>query len=588
MRDSSCAGEAGLEDLIRQVRDLEIRVRNLERNASATPAAGATAEAEFNSAPVQADAAPALDQTAALIPVFGKALLAIAAAYLLRALAEARVLPLPVCIGAGILYSFFWLFMAARAASGRRAVAMVHGATSAMVLAPLLWESTVRFSALPAQAAAASLVGYAAFGLLISWRKNLNMVAWITTLTALATAAVLLMATRNLPPFTAAVLAMAAAVELSACFNHWLSERWFAAILSDFSVLLLTYIAARPGGIPEGYAPLAAAFVLAAQLSLLAIYLGSTVIRTLVREYTMTVFETAQCVAAFLICLGGVLRVYRGDHPAALSAGLFLLACGAGCYLIAYLVLERKTLSHRNFHIYSVFALALVVSGSRILLDGAALALVWGAAGVVSVWLGKKNGKETLEWHGLAYLLLLSASSGLVSWCGARLLGAQTAWTSPGVAGWITAGALWLAYAFAGHGVPESGSSWSVQARTLLLAAGALWSAAGLAAAASTAACAAWAGEANAAAACATLRTAVLTCLALAGAWAGTRWQRRELGWLVYPVMVFTAYKLLVQDFPESHKLGLVASLLLYGGTLVILPRILQSSNRPAVDGPSR
>ena len=51
--------------------------------------------------------------------------------------------------------------------------------------------------------------------------------------------------------------------------------------------------------------------------------------------------------------------------------------------------------------------------------------------------------------------------------------------------------------------------------------------------------------------------------------------------------MVFTAYKLLVQDLQESHKLGLFASLLLYGGTLMVLPRILQTT-RSAADAPSQ
>jgi hypothetical protein len=562
-------------------------VRNLETNSGMTPIPMAPALADSSLASVEIAAAPALNETAALIPIFGKALLAIAAAYLLRALAEARVVPLPVCIGAGILYSFFWLLMAARAAPGRRAVAMVHGATSALVLAPLVWESTVRFAALPAPAAAASLLGYAAFGLVISWRKNLDVVAWITTLTALAMASALLMATRNLPPFTAALLAIAAAVELSACFNHWLRERWAAAVLSDLSVLLLTYIAARPGGVPEGYAPIAAAEVLAAQLALLAIYLGSTVVRTLVREFTITAFETAQCAAAFLICLDGVLRGYRGDHIATTAAGLFLLGCGAGCYTIAHLVLERRTLSHRNFHIYSFFALVLVLSGSRTLWDGAALAAAWGGAGVACVWLGKRTGKATLEWHGVVYLLLLAAASGFVSWCGARLLGKDMGWTSPGLAGWIAAGALLAAYASAGRNILPSGATWDVRVRALVLTAGAFWCAAGLGAAAAAAACSAALGEVRAAAICSTLRTAVLTSLAVAGAAIGKRWQRRELIWLAYPLMVFTAYKLLAQDFQESHKLGLFASLLLYGSALVILPRILQTT-RSAADGPSQ
>jgi hypothetical protein len=587
MQDASGAGEPGLEELIRQVRDLQSRVSSLEESSALRPPPVAPALAGSRPAAAERAVVPALHETAALVPVLGKALLAIAAAYLLRALAEARVLPLSVCIGAGILYSFFWLLMAAREAPGRRAVAMVYGATSALVLAPLLWESTVRFEALPASIAAVSLIGYTAFGLVISWRKNLDMVAWITTLTGLSTATALLLATRNLPPFTAAVLAIAAAVELSACFNHWLRERWLAAVLSDLSVLLLTYIAARPGGVPEGYASIAPAEVLAAQLALLAIYLGSTIVRTLVREFTITGFETAQCVATFLICLEGVLRVHRGDRVAATAAGLFLLTCGAACYTIAYLVLERKTSSHRNFHIYSLFALVLVLSGSRTLLDGAVLAAAWGAAGVAGVWLGQKSGKATLEWHGIVYLLFLAASSGIASWCGARFLGKEIGWVSPGLAGWIAAGALLLAYASAGKSAPRSGTFWDIHVRPLALATGALWCAAGLGVAAATAICLAAAGEVRTAAICPTLRTAVLTCLAVALAWAGKRWQRPELSWLVYPLMVFTAYKLLVQDLQESHKLGLFASLLLYGGALMVLPRILQTT-RSAVDAPSQ
>ncbi len=584
MQDSSDAGQPGLEELIRQVRDLQTRVRNLEMNSGIAPAPATPVLAAAGTSEPQVSVVPELGQTTAMIPVFGKALLAIAAAYLLRALAEARVLPLPVCVGAGILYSFIWLFMAARAAPERRGVAMVHGATSALILAPLLWESTVRFAALPATVAAASLIGYATFGLLISWRKNLDMVAWITTLTALATATALLLATKDLPPFTAAVLATAAVVELSACFNHWLRKRWVPALLSDLLVLLLTYIAARPQGVPEGYAPITTVEVLAAQIALLGIYLGSTAVRTLLREYTITVFESAQCVAAFLICLDGVLRVYRGDRLATTAAGLFLLACGAFCYAIAHVVLANKVLSHRNFHIYSAFALGLALSGSRILLNGTPLAAIWGAAGVLCVWLGKRSGKAMLEWHGLVYLLFLAISSGFLSWSGARLLGTGTGWVSPGLEGWIAAGALVLAHGSASISVLPIGASWDAKVRTVALAAGAVWCAAGFGAAVVAVACMAVAGEARAAAACATLSTAVLTCLTLVTAWVGRRWQRREFSWLVYPLMIFTAYKLLTQDLQESHKLALFVSLLLYGGALVLLPRILQGSRRTVGD----
>jgi hypothetical protein len=74
-----------------------------------------------------------------------------------------------------------------------------------------------------------------------------------------------------------------------------------------------------------------------------------------------------------------------------------------------------------------------------------------------------------------------------------------------------------------------------------------------------------------------TLGTAVLTVLSVALAWSGIRWQRRELVWLVYGFMALAAWKLVARDFQHEHSLALVVSLLFYGGTLIVLPRVLQN-----------
>jgi hypothetical protein len=68
----------------------------------------------------------------------------------------------------------------------------------------------------------------------------------------------------------------------------------------------------------------------------------------------------------------------------------------------------------------------------------------------------------------------------------------------------------------------------------------------------------------------------VLTLLSVALAWSGMRWERRELVWLVYGFMALAAWKLVARDFQHERNLALVASLLFYGGTLILLPRILQ------------
>jgi hypothetical protein len=45
--------------------------------------------------------------------------------------------------------------------------------------------------------------------------------------------------------------------------------------------------------------------------------------------------------------------------------------------------------------------------------------------------------------------------------------------------------------------------------------------------------------------------------------------------------MVLTGYKLVAQDLRHGETIALFASLLLYGGTLVLLPRILQKKLKP-------
>ena len=86
--------------------------------------------------------------------VLGKAMLGIAGAYLLRAVAESSSLPRLAVAAVAIVYASCGWY-------GRRertAVTGLPGATyactSALILAPMLWELTLRFKVLPAAAAA--------------------------------------------------------------------------------------------------------------------------------------------------------------------------------------------------------------------------------------------------------------------------------------------------------------------------------------------------------------------------------------------------------------------------------------------------
>ncbi len=69
-----------------------------------------------------------------------------------------------------------------------------------------------------------------------------------------------------------------------------------------------------------------------------------------------------------------------------------------------------------------------------------------------------------------------------------------------------------------------------------------------------------------------TLRTGLICGLALGLA----RWsvRRQELMWLLYPLMLYGAYRLLTEDFPHGRPTTLALSLLFYGGTLLQLTRM--------------
>jgi hypothetical protein len=558
-------GPAELDALAREVRNLARRVAELEAHmghterVAAPPAAGPI---EQRPAGVPADAA-------SLVPIVGRTLLGLAGAYLLRALTDGGSVSPRAGVAAGILYAMGWLVWAAHTPAGRRLETALHGLTSVLILSPLLWEATLRFHALSTWAAGTILVSFVIFGLAISWRKNLAIVATIATLAGLGTASALLMATHDVLPFTLAFLVIAAAVEASACLNHWLSERWLAAAAADLSVLLATWLVTNARGLPETYAPIPPRWLIGAQVGLLAIYLISTVVRTLFRGFTFTGFEIAQCAVAFTIALGGCLQLSTAAPRLAPAIGTLALAGATACYMVSLLRLQRQGACRRNLYTYSTFGILLALAGSRILFAGSADAL-WCVLAVACAGAGRFFGRMTLEVHAAVYLLLALTFSGAAQQAGALLLGSAS-WPGERQA------ALWM-------GAVAAVLAWALSDRRnstvrLTMAAAAAWASAGIAAGYLTAACHYLLGPEASQAYCATLRTAALVGMALLLAWAGSRLHYPEFSRLIYPAMILGGYRLLAQDLHEERKVALFLSLLVYGAALTVVPRLKKAAS---------
>jgi hypothetical protein len=562
--------DADLRELSRRVGDIERRLTQLENRFGDGPA---EAPAPLEIAPSGDAAIHTLEDSTAWVPVIGRSLLGIAGAYLLRALTEHQVLPLGAGVAIGLMYAVGWLFAAARTSAGHRLAAAVNGTTAVAILAPLLWETTVRFHALTSWMAALVIILFTAFGFTVSWSRNREAIAFIAALSATAMAAVLLVATRELVPFTVALLAIAAAVEISACLDHWLRERWMVALAADLAVLLVTYVVAT-GRFPEGTAPISLAKVVTLECALLAIYLGSAIVRTLVRGTVFTAFESGQSAAAFLLCMDGALQASH-SHPLAIAlvAGV-TLASSVACYLVAFAFLDRKRGGGRNFYVYSTFALLLALAGSHLVLAGWTLTLAWSALAYASIAIGQRFRRTTLQWHGMLTLLLAAAMSGLAGWSAGVLLARGAPIAAPAPV-WVAACAILAACAVSVRSGLQA-RAW--QARTCFIAMSILASVVvtATASAAMMAICRGTVGHDSAGGLCATLQTLAMSGIAAALAWSSRRWRASELAWLIVPFLMATAYKILVNDLPEGETLPLFASLLLYGGTLILVPKILQ------------
>ena len=556
----------GVEELSRQICELEQRVSSLERRiAASTHESAATLETLAATPEIEL---PGFEWTASVVALAGKALLGIAGAYLLRALTEVGVLPRTVGVQAGLAYSVVWLYLAARATEQRKAATAFNALTSVLILGPLLWEANIRFQVISTWSEAAVLVAFSATALVLAWRTRNLIPPRIAIIACALFAATMLVATHDLLPFTLALLAIAAIVELAACCDRDLNERWFVAGLACLSVLLLNFIVTRPGGIPEGYAPIPLRSALIIQGLLIAIYTASTLVRTFLQHRPFTIFETLLAIAVFLIGVGGALQVSRQDLTALMVVALFALMAGAACYAISFGVLAREGDRNRNFYIYATFAMLLVIAGSRVMLSGSALPGVYLVLALASCWAGLLAEQHILQLHGGIYLLLMM-SSGL----GAQSLGqffGAAAESYPFTTAALAIAVTLLSYVAL---VRSKISRWDHWFAALVITASLLCMTAGLAV---RTLILVWPTKP---APVATLGTGVLTLLAAVLAWIGQRQSRSELIWLMCAFMAVAAYKLLSQDFRQERTLPLVVSLLLYGGTLMLLPRILRKKN---------
>jgi len=555
-----------VEHLSQRVRELERRVSTLEgQPAIETPAAPASESVTRPKSrpPETWRGFPPPNVPAGALPVFGKAVLGIAGAYLLRAVAEAgTVSKLPFLVLA-IVYTGMWVVWAVRTHAANHFASVTYAITAALILSPLLWESTVRFQVLSPVFTAAVLVAFVVLVLALAWQQNLQAIPWVATLAVVATALALITATHELVPFTAGLLAVALATEGVVCLGRRLSVRAVPAIAADFAVWLLVYVMTSPEGVPQEYRPTSASTITLMCLALLAIYGGSIGIRSFGLRHRLTIFDIVQGVVVFVLATFGTLRASPGF---AAALGVFFLLVAAVCYwgTLSWFTADEQ---NRNRRVCATYAVALVLTGSLLLFSANLQPPFLCLAAVTAALLYMGTGKLSLGMHVSLYLAAAAILSGLLTLAGNALAG--TVPSSLDASAWVVAVSAGLCYAI---GWRASTDQWKTRLLWIVPCVLVAGVAAALAVMVSVRLASA-SGTLNASR-LSVVRTVVTCSIALIFGFGGSRLKLAELLWVAYVSIAFGTLKLLFEDLRFGNAASLVASLLFYGLILILIPRL--------------
>jgi hypothetical protein len=569
-----------MDDLLEALARLSERLEHLESRVSALERSPKTANSRPSPATVPMSATPAaepiaLPQDGGVFPVVGKAMLGIAGAYLLRAVAESGSLPQWVIVALALSYAGMWLLWAARVSASVPFASAAYALTSALILAPMLWELTLRFKVLSASATAGVLVAFAAGASALAWKRNLVPVLWVANVAAVFTALALMIATRDLAPFLSALLLMAVVSEFAADRNRWLRLRFLVAPAADLAVWIPIYIYSLPESARLDYAPVHSAVLLTLPSVLFLIYGASVTFRTTWLRQRIAMFEIAQTVIAFLLAAFSWFWFEPADR---VGLGIFCLFFSAACYAVAFVRFDRVR-ERRNYWVYSTWSALLLLAGTFLCFPPLLLALLLSAAAIVATVVGVRTGRLTLQFHGLLYLAAAAFASGLLDYAVRALAG--TFPSAPGWMVWLVAASVLLCYAVGGR---FPGELWKQRLLRLLSAILAVSAAATLLVSALV-----WLaaiGMTPGASHIAVIRTLITCALALTLAFGGSRWQRIELVWTAYGTLAFVTAKLLFEDLPHGQPGSIAVSIFLYAVALIIVPRMarLGSQRRPHDD----
>jgi len=571
--------ESAVGQLLNSVEVLQQRVTALEAGQHLLVAPAATGNAEgvrgLGRKPVGAARAQRDPyDPIVVLSMIGRLFLVLAGGFFLRAMTEAGVLIPAAGVALAFLYASVWLYMSGRSGrQGQSSGALFHALGAALVAFPLLLEATTRFKVIGVAGSASGLLVLTAAFLFVAARQRLHAVAWVTVVAAVPTALVLLLKTGVAAPFALYLIALGIATMWLAYTYGWTVIRWPVALAADLAVAGVTLRALTP----EHADPVRIVMLL--QVVLVAAYLASIAVRTLLRDHNVTLFEVTQAALVLVIGFGGAVFVTRATATLAVVMGTASILFGAACYALAFWFVGRHEGHERNVQFYAALALVLVLAGLGLDLSTPWLAGVSAAFAVVAVAGWARFARLYLLLHGVVYLLVASIASHALEYGLWAMFASPQAWAMPTAATLIVVAAAALAAGLATRRPqPEGGVPASVM--RVLIAVVLSVTAAGSVIGLVAPLLAVSSEGAVDLGVLATVRTGVLAVATLLVAMGARQDRFREWAWLVYPMLVLVGLKMVAQDFKYSRPATLFIALALYGIALIVAPRLRRARDR--------
>ena len=497
----------------------------------------------------------------------GRSLLILAGAFLLRALTEAGSLANGTGVVLGLAYAASWIFAAGLAArKGARASAGFFAVCAALIADPLIFEASTEFGVLSSTGGAITLTIMTAAGLFIASRWRLQESAWVFVVGAIVTAATLAVVRPPGEAATAVLVALGLAAVWLAGRHGWEFLRWLTAIGADVGVLRLTAMATAPGG-PHGIEAPHAPLVAVLQGALLLGYVGSSFARALRGRHPIRVFDYLQTAVAWAIGWGGAVQLARANDAGIRGLAVFALLVGLGAYAGAFGVVDRRQGRNRSFLFLSSLGLALVLLGLPGTI-GPASAVAWAVLALIAAATGSHWDWVTLRAHAAVLLGAAWIASGVAAEAAGDIGGRTGFDVVPGAGALIVAlltVITTLVVLFA-RKLKTSGWAQRLPLTALLVMSGIVAAAALVSVAALVApGSALWMG------------TVALSALTIVAAVLASRWGIREAGWVVYPLLALTGFRVIFADLASGRTVVFVIALAVYGAALIASPKILRS-----------